>query len=54
MLNSVYKLAADIIKPIDPEFRAVHHRLQSPRFVPRFDNCIGAIDGTHITVVVPT
>lgn len=54
VLNSVYKLAADIIKPIDPEFRTVHRRLQGPRFAPHFDNCIEAIDGTHISVVVLT
>ncbi|XP_072148403.1 protein ALP1-like [Setaria viridis] len=54
VLESVNKLAVDIIKPKDPEFRSVHSRLQSPRFTPFFDNCIGAIDGTHIPVVVPT
>ena len=32
----------------------MHKRLQAPRFSPYFDNCIGAIDGTHIAVVVPT
>jgi hypothetical protein len=54
VLVSVSKLAADIIKPIDPHFRSVHQRLQSPRFSPFFDKCIGAIDGTHVPVVVPT
>ena len=48
------KLAVDIIKPKDPQFRTVHPRLQAPRFTPFFDSCIGAIDGTHIPVVVPT
>ena len=48
------KLAADIIRPVDPEFKNVHPRLQSPRFSPFFDNCIGEIDGTHVPVVVPT
>jgi hypothetical protein len=52
--NSVNKLAADIIRPVDLEFACVHPRLQSPRFSPFFDNCIGAIDGSHIPVVVPT
>ena len=54
VLHSVTKLAVDIIKPKDPQFRTVHPRLQSPRFTPFFDSCIGAIDGTHIPVVVPT
>jgi hypothetical protein len=42
------KLAIDIIKPIDPEFRIVHSRLMNRRFHPFFDGCIGALDGTHI------
>jgi hypothetical protein len=50
VLQSVYKLSADVIKPSDPEFRTVHPRLHGPRFHPFFDNCIGAIDGTHIVV----
>ena len=54
VLESVNKLAVDIIKPKDPKFKNVHPRLQSPRFIPFFDNCIGAIDGTHIPVVVPS
>jgi len=54
VLESVNKLAVDIIKPKDPEFKNVHPRLQIPRFTPFFDNCIGAIDGTHIPVVVPS
>jgi len=49
----VVKLAADIIKPVDPEFRTIHPRLRNPRFHPFFNNCIGAIDGTHIPCVVP-
>ncbi|XP_020402089.1 uncharacterized protein [Zea mays] len=53
VLTSLNKLAADIIRPIDLEFKTIHARLQSPRFAPFFDNCIGAIDGTHIPVVVP-
>ena len=54
VLESVNKLAVDVIKPKDPEFENMHRRLQSPRFTPFFDNCIGAIDGTHIPVVVPS
>ena len=54
VLECVVKLAADIIKPRDPEFRTVHQRLRSARFSLYFDNCIGAIDGTHVPVTVPT
>jgi len=54
VLASVSKPAADIIRPVDPEFRTVHQTLQSPRFSLYFDNCIGAIDGIHVPVVVPT
>ena len=54
VLKSVMKLAVDIIKPRDTEFQTVHSRLQAPRFSPYFDNCIGAIDGTHVPVVVPS
>jgi hypothetical protein len=50
----VLKLAADIIKLVDLEFRTIHSRLQNPRFYPFFNNCIGAIDGTHIPCVVPS
>ena len=53
MLHSVYLLSADIIKPRDPEFKTVHPRLQTPRFSPHFDNCIGALDGTHVRIVMP-
>lgn len=54
VLHSVYLLSADVIKPRDPKFKTIHPRLQSTRFSPHFNNCIGAIDGTHIPVVVPS
>ncbi|WVZ67800.1 hypothetical protein U9M48_016830 [Paspalum notatum var. saurae] len=53
VLHCIYKLSADIVKPKDPNFKEVHPRLKSYRFSPYFDNCIGAIDGTHIPVVAP-
>jgi hypothetical protein len=54
VLECVVKLATDIIRLKDPEFRIVHQRSTSARFAPFFDNCIGAIDGTHVPVTVPT
>lgn len=47
VLDCVYKMATDIIKLRDLDFRAVHLRLQSPQFSPHFDTCVGAIDVTH-------
>ncbi|WVZ95146.1 hypothetical protein U9M48_040947 [Paspalum notatum var. saurae] len=52
VLKCLVKLAADIIRPVDPDFKTVHRRLQCPRFRPHFNDCIGAIDGTHVEVVV--
>jgi hypothetical protein len=34
VLECVVKLAANIIRPRDPEFRTVHQRLTSARFAP--------------------
>nr|CAD40403.1 OSJNBa0004L19.21 [Oryza sativa Japonica Group] len=52
VLASILKLAADIIKPRDPQFATLHSRLRNPRYYPYFNDCIGAIDGTHIPVQV--
>jgi hypothetical protein len=46
-------LASHVIKPKDPHFRTVHHRLQEAWFQPHFKDCIGAIDGSHISVTAP-
>ena len=54
VLHSVYLLSIHSTKPRDPEFRTMHPWLQGPQFLPCFDNCIGAIDGTHVKVVVPS
>jgi hypothetical protein len=53
VLYCVNQLAGDIIKPIDPQFPIVHERLRDSRFTPHFNGAIGAIDGTHIPVIVP-
>ncbi|KAL6633763.1 hypothetical protein ACP70R_026434 [Stipagrostis hirtigluma subsp. patula] len=52
VLKCVLKLAGDNIKPLDAAFPTVHPRLGESRFSPYFNGCIGAIDGTHIPVVV--
>jgi hypothetical protein len=54
VLKCMVKLAADNIKPVDPQFTTVHDRLRSHRFYPFFKDCIGAIDGTHVPCVVPS
>jgi hypothetical protein len=53
VLKCVVQLAADIVKPADPQFRTIHPRLRNPRFYPFFNKCISAIDRTHIPCVVP-
>ena len=54
MLDSINLLTAEIIKPRNSEFRTVHSRLEDSCFSPHFNNCIGAIDETHVPVVVPS
>ncbi|WVZ77389.1 hypothetical protein U9M48_025260 [Paspalum notatum var. saurae] len=58
MFNEVFecvnRLAADVIKLKDPTLFVVHDKLQEPKFWLHFKNCIGAIDGTHIPVIVPS
>jgi hypothetical protein len=54
VLNYLNRLVVDNIKPKDPQFSTVHSRLQEARFSPHFHGAIGAIDGTHIPVVVPS
>ncbi|KAM3192559.1 hypothetical protein ACQJBY_069652 [Aegilops geniculata] len=53
VLHCVNSLGGDIIKPIDPTFTDVHPKIRDKRFWPHFKGCIGAIDGTHIPVIVP-
>jgi hypothetical protein len=53
VLKCVVRLAADIIRPKDPEFKELHPRLRRRRFYPHFRDCIGAIDGTHVRCIVP-
>jgi len=53
VLECVYNLAKDIIRPSDPSFSTVHPKIANHKYAPFFDNAIGAIDGTHVKVIVP-
>lgn len=53
VLDVLIQLATDIVRPKDPHFTTIHKKLLSPKYTPYLDNCIGAIDVTHIQVVVP-
>lgn len=52
VLTCLLRLAHDIIVPKDPTFSEVHPNLENPAFWPHFNDYIGAIDGTHVNVVV--
>eukprot|EP00267_Zea_mays_P040633 XP_008680777.2 uncharacterized protein LOC103655879 [Zea mays] len=54
VLNCLRKLAKDNIKPRDPTFSTEHDKIKEDRFWPYFKGAIGAIDGSHVPVVVPT
>ncbi|XP_075492429.1 uncharacterized protein LOC142530477 [Primulina tabacum] len=54
VLESIWKLSRDIIKPIDLNFTDVSEYIKNDkRYWPYFKDCIGAIDGTHICIRVP-
>ena len=53
VLSCVLKLAIDIIRPKDSTFSSVHHKVAKHRSAPAFNNAIGAIDGTHVKVIIP-
>jgi hypothetical protein len=54
VLQCVNRLAAQNIKPKNPTFTVVHPKIREHISWPHFRNCIGAIDGTHIRVTVPS
>jgi hypothetical protein len=54
VLKCVYSLGEYIISPTDPTFSEVHPRIRDKHFWPHFKGYIGAIDGSHVPVVVPT
>ena len=53
VLDALFKMSSDIIKPKDPYFTEIHPRLREARFWPHFKDCIGAIDGSHFPAAVP-
>ncbi|XP_075634759.1 uncharacterized protein LOC142607218 [Castanea sativa] len=53
VLKRLNIMSMDILKPSDPTFSVVPRHIQkNPLYMPHFQDCIGAIDGTHIQVVV--
>ena len=54
VLKCLRKLAKDNIKPRDPTFSIDHERVKEDRFWPYFNGAIGAIDGSHVPVAVPS
>ncbi|CAL2240641.1 unnamed protein product [Prunus armeniaca] len=54
ILEAISRMATDLISPSDPEFKRVPKKIKDDnRYWPYFKDCIGAIDGTHVPVVVP-
>ncbi|KAL0015691.1 hypothetical protein SO802_002760 [Lithocarpus litseifolius] len=53
VLKRLNIMSMDIFKPSDPTFSVVLRHIQNnPLYMPHFQDCISAIDGTHIQVVV--
>lgn len=54
ILKSIIRLVVDIVRPKDQRFGTILPKLLEAKFLSHFKDCIGAIDGTHIPVTVPT
>ncbi|XP_065864617.1 protein ALP1-like [Euphorbia lathyris] len=53
VLDAMDGLSRDILKPRDPGFKEIPPQIANDnRYMPHFKNCIGAIDGTHINVII--
>jgi hypothetical protein len=48
------RLAFDIVRPKDTHFGSTRPKLQEARFWRHLKDCIGAIDVTHMPVIVPS
>jgi hypothetical protein len=54
VLTCLVSICEDYIRPIDPNFSTTHPRISNDsRMMPYFKDCIGALDGTHITATPP-
>jgi len=54
VLMCLVSMCKDYIRPIDPNFCTTHSRLTDDRRTMRyFKDCIGALDGTHISATPP-
>jgi hypothetical protein len=50
VLICMVSMSADYIRPVDPNFSSTHPRITNDRrMMPHFKDCIGALDGTHIS-----
>ncbi|GMI68705.1 hypothetical protein like AT5G41980 [Hibiscus trionum] len=53
VLDAIDGLSSKILKPRDPEFKEIPSQIAyDTRYMPHFKDCIGAIDGTHIDVII--
>ncbi|KNA09332.1 hypothetical protein SOVF_154580 [Spinacia oleracea] len=53
VLDAMDGLSRDILRPRDPEFKEIPSQIvDDTRYMPHFKDCIGAIDGTHIDVII--
>ena len=54
VLNCLRKLGKENIKPTESTFEYEHEKVKEDRFWPYFKGAVGAINGTHVKVEVPT
>ncbi|GMI72827.1 hypothetical protein like AT1G43722 [Hibiscus trionum] len=53
VLDAIDGLSSKILKPRDHEFKEIPSQIAyDTRYMPHFKDCIGAIDGTHIDVII--
>jgi hypothetical protein len=53
VLDGIYRIYNDLIKPKDAHFTDIHPGLRESRFWPHIKDYIGAIDGRHFPAFVP-
>ncbi|XP_010687386.4 uncharacterized protein LOC104901495 [Beta vulgaris subsp. vulgaris] len=54
VMDAMEGLSRDLLRPRDPKFTKIPSYIEDDaRYMPHFKDCIGAIDGTHIDVIVP-